>query len=305
VPVRTRICVRNRFCHFRPSFRYKGSLESKYTLRKRHPGFHAYPFLRRSFGRSAHGYVAPGFRSAGRIRTFIAETWATGRGLPRSRALDRSPPYLFLRVKSLISQGLGVGACKSSVPVSAYVFAETGTPKFRPLRRNGFALGHGRNAIARRNGYGPPLHGSAETGTPSLCHPAFADIRKCVPVSAKARAEMGTPIAAQAASFQVFAETGTAAREASTSRGPGGALPRGVHAHGVSGMMRIPRAGLALGWRVFHHSIRMNRISTVPPAGAGILLRVASPHGGRASGERSAGQRQPAMTLHNKRRQPE
>lgn len=81
-------------------------------------------------------------------------------------------------------------------------------------------------------------------------------------------------------------------------------VTEGVHAHGVSGMMRIPRA-LALGWRVFHHSIRMNRISTVPPAGAGILLRVASPHGGRASGERGAGQRQPAMTLHNKRRQPE
>ena len=116
---------------------------------------------------------------------------------------------------------------------------------------------------------------------------------------------MGTPIAAPAASFQAFAETGTVIREAPTSRGQVARVTEGVHAHGVSGMMRIPRAGLALAWRIFHHSIRMNRISTVPPGGAGILLRVASPHGGRASGEWSAVQRQPAMTLHNKRRQPE
>lgn len=79
-----------------------------------------------------------------------------------------------------------------------------------------------------------------------------------------------------------------------------------MHRHRVSGIMRIPRAGPALGWPSrFHHSIRMNSISTAPPWGAGILLRVASPHGGRASGEPSAGRRRPAMTLHNKRRQPE
>ena len=79
---------------------------------------------------------------------------------------------------------------------------------------------------------------------------------------------------------------------------------RRVHTPRVSGIMRIPRAGQALGGRVFHHSIRMNSISTGGPSGAGNLLRVASPRGGGASGESGFVRGRPAMTLHNKRRQP-
>jgi len=74
-----------------------------------------------------------------------------------------------------------------------------------------------------------------------------------------------------------------------------GAKRFGHHAH--------PERWLGAWLARSHHFIRMNSISTGAPLDAGILLTVTSPHGGRASGGLGLAPDQPAMALHNKRRQ--
>lgn len=173
------------------------------------------------------------------------------------------------------------------------------------FRRNGFALGRALGATTRRNGYGLVLQGLAETGTllPVITRALFGTscTRFCGVLRRNGYARRHAGRVASG-----FRRNGYGLLVESCPALPGRyGLPGDVHTPGVSGIMRIPRAGVALGRRVFHHSIRMNSISTAPLEGAGILLRVASPRGRRASGEPGAGRRRPAMTLHNKRRQPE
>ena len=146
----------------------------------------------------------------------------------------------------------------------------------------------------------------AETGTHLRCGCACRPLEMYVPVSAEPRAEMGTSIATYAAWHLVFAETGTVyGRFGQPSPPTWRVLSRGCTRHAFRASCASRALARPYGRRVLHHPIRMNSIWTAPPRGAGILLRVASPHGGRALGEPRAGQRRPTMTLHNKRRQPE
>ena len=216
-----------------------------------------------------------------------------------------SPPYLFLRVKSLIGQGLGDRACRYGVPVSAEHRAETGTDDLRPASQKRVRFESGLGAPSRAETGTVRSSRAAETGTLSPFFRRSNICRLCTRFCVdRHRNGYANRRAGRVASGFRRNGYGLSVESSPALTGRYG-LPGDMHTPGVSGIMRIPRAGLALGRRVFHHSIRMNSISTAPPWGAGILLRVASPHGGRASGEPGAGRRRPAMTLHNKRRQPE
>ncbi|CAJ0814809.1 hypothetical protein LMG19087_02210 [Ralstonia wenshanensis] len=116
-----------------------------------------------------------------------------------SRGMTFYLPYLFLRVKSLIGQGLGEAACKiRRTCFCGGVAQKQVQPAPGFFRRNGFALGGG---LARA---------CAETGTVSFFKGSQKLVRLClslhapyswrsVPVSAERGAETGTPVAMQAA----------------------------------------------------------------------------------------------------------
>jgi hypothetical protein len=86
--------------------------------------------------------------------TFIAETSRNGQDGRVVLDGPRKPPYLFLRVKTLISQRLAPLACSASVPVSASDTAETGTPRGQAASQKWVRCLRGKTAMGRRNGYG-------------------------------------------------------------------------------------------------------------------------------------------------------
>lgn len=92
--------------------------------------------------------------------------------------LASAPPYLFLRVKTLISQGLGVAVCKWGVPVSADDLTETGTEDQGLPRRNGFALYEAAGPDHAQKQVRFAFQRLAETGTPAFLPLTLHSIRQ-------------------------------------------------------------------------------------------------------------------------------
>lgn len=158
----------------------------------------------------------------------------------------------------------------------------------------------------RRNGYGFALHGPQKRVRICVVV-AHAVLWRCTYPFLRSHAQKWVRQSLRTPRGIWFSQKRVRFMEDSGSlrRRRGESCPVGAHVMRFGHHAHPARWPGPYGRRVLHHPIRMNSIWTAPPRGAGILLRVASPHGGRALGEPRAGQRRPTMTLHNKRRQPE
>lgn len=152
----------------------------------------------------------------------------------------RKPPYLFLRVKTLISQRLAPHAYNARVPVSARGPAETGTAQRQAASQKRVRCLRAETARGRRNGYGGAACRFAETGT---AKPGFQRVEAALApylflrVAAQKRVRISTRMRPGIVLSQK--------RVRSRRRRPAG---RRVHVRGVSGIMRIPRAGRPRAW---------------------------------------------------------
>lgn len=117
-------------------------------------------------------------------------------------------------------------------------------------------------AIVRRNGYGFVFQWLAESGTPRIVIPPHSFVEICTRFCERGaqkwvRLRARRPRAIWLSQKRVRSVGGWGdGFFAASRRRPVGR----VHTSGVSGIMRIPRAGPALGWPSrFHHSIHMNK----------------------------------------------